>query len=88
MDNTYICEQTFVFRRHTNNLKKWRDNDHISHILFNLFRDLYDSETRNVNKLCCFFKQINNNPLLSFAPPAYRQRGISSELHYRKKIIT
>ncbi len=31
----YIGEQdTRLHTRHTNNLKKWRDNDHISHILF------------------------------------------------------
>ncbi|ENZ5956627.1 hypothetical protein ACGXYB_004109, partial [Salmonella enterica subsp. enterica serovar Newport] len=28
MDNTYIGEQIRVSTRHTNNLKKWRDNDH------------------------------------------------------------
>lgn len=42
MDNTYICEQKLVSRRHTNNLEKWRDNDHKSHILY----DLYADETR------------------------------------------
>lgn len=46
MDNTYIGEQIRVSTRHTNNLKKWRDNDHISHMLFDLSRDLPDGETQ------------------------------------------
>ncbi|EDX9485517.1 hypothetical protein LAN87_000053 [Salmonella enterica] len=88
MDNTYIGEQIRVSIRHTNNLKKWRDNDHISHILFDLSRDLYDAETQKSNSKCLFFKQINHNLLLSFTPPAHRQRVIPSERYHRKKIIT
>ncbi|ECI0413681.1 hypothetical protein AH332_10150 [Salmonella enterica subsp. salamae] len=88
MDNTYIGEQIRVSTRHTNNFKKWRDNDHISHILFDLFRDLYDSETQESNKILLFFKQINHNLLLSFTLPAHRQRILPSERHHRKKIIT
>ncbi|MDI5434740.1 sigma-70 family RNA polymerase sigma factor, partial [Salmonella enterica subsp. enterica serovar Kentucky] len=41
-------EQIRVSTRHTNNLKKWRDNDHISHILFALSRDLPDGETQKL----------------------------------------
>lgn len=52
MDNTYIGEQIRVSTRHTNNLKKWRDNDHISHILFDLSRDLHDDETQIIS--ACF----------------------------------
>ncbi|EAQ6106745.1 hypothetical protein DRK59_17825 [Salmonella enterica subsp. diarizonae] len=84
MDNTYICEQKLVSRRHTNNLEKWRDNDHTSHILY----DLHADETRKLNKIYLFFKQIYFNLLLSFVSPAHRQRVIPSEHHHRKKIIT
>ncbi|ASG89984.1 hypothetical protein [Salmonella enterica] len=88
MDNTYIGEQIRVSTRHTNNLKKWRDNDHISHILFNLSRDLYDGETQKSNNKHLFLKKINHNLLLSLTSPAHRQRVPLSEHHHRKKIIT
>ncbi|MBA3110358.1 hypothetical protein CBX57_002885 [Salmonella enterica] len=88
MDNTYIGEQIRVSTRHTNNLKKWRDNDHISHILFDLSRDLYDGETQKSNNKRLFLKKINHNLLLSLMSPAHRQREPLSEHHHRKKIIT
>ncbi|ELM3035791.1 hypothetical protein RYW28_001128 [Salmonella enterica] len=88
MDNTYIGEQIRVSTRYTNNLKKWRDNDHISHTLFDLPRNLYDGETQKLNNKRLFFKQINHNPLLPFTPPAHRQRATPSEHRYRKKIMT
>lgn len=56
MDNTYIGEQIRVSTRHTNNLKKWRDNDHISHILLDLSRDLPDGETQKLNNKRLFLK--------------------------------
>lgn len=65
MDNTYIGEQIRVSTRHTNNLKKWRDNDHISHILFALSRDLPDGETQKLKNKRLFLKQTNHNLLLS-----------------------
>ncbi|EEE7320350.1 hypothetical protein C4N55_11840, partial [Salmonella enterica subsp. enterica serovar Enteritidis] len=80
--------QIRVSTRHTNNLKKWRDNDHISHILFDLSRDLPDGETQKLNNKRLFLKQTNHNLLLSLTPPAHRQRVRPSEHHYRKKIIT
>ncbi|VEA41270.1 Uncharacterised protein [Salmonella enterica subsp. enterica] len=70
MDNTYIGEQIRVSTRHTNNLKKWRDNDHISHILLDLSRDLPDGETQKLNNKRLFLKQTNHNLLLSLTPPA------------------
>ncbi|EAB2200417.1 hypothetical protein DHT89_09505 [Salmonella enterica] len=88
MDNTHICEKIRAFTRRTNNSKKWRDNDHINHILFDFFRDLYDGKTQKTNKFCLFFKQINHKSLFSFTAPAHRQRVTSSEHRYRKKIIT
>ncbi|ECJ3937593.1 hypothetical protein YT28_11560 [Salmonella enterica subsp. salamae] len=88
MDNTYIGEQIRVSTRHTNNLKKWRDNDHISHILFDLSRDLHDGETQKTNNKRLFLKKINDNQLLPLTPPAHRQRVLPSEHHHRKKIIT
>uniref|UniRef100_A0A750KK64 Uncharacterized protein n=1 Tax=Salmonella enterica TaxID=28901 RepID=A0A750KK64_SALER len=88
MDNTYICEQEIVSRRHTNYLKKWRDNGHINHILFDLSHNSYDGTTQSKQKTALFFKKINHNFLLSFVPPAHRQRMTSSEHRYCKKIIT
>ncbi|EAC0957667.1 hypothetical protein YP94_002035 [Salmonella enterica subsp. enterica] len=88
MDNTYIGEQIRVSTRHTNNLKKWRDDDHISHILFALSRYLPDGETQKLNNKRLFLKQTNHNLLLSLTPPAHRQRVLPSEHHHRKKIIT
>ncbi|EKH3150673.1 hypothetical protein O7N81_004722, partial [Salmonella enterica] len=61
MDNTYIGEQIRVSTRHTNNLKEWRDNDHISHILFALSRDLPDGETQKLKNKRLFLKQTNHN---------------------------
>lgn len=88
MDNMYIGEQIHVSTRHTNNLKKRRDNDHISHIMFDLPRDLFDGETQKSNNKRLFLKQINHNLLLSLTPSAHRQRMPLSEHHHRKKIIT
>ncbi|MCR5944945.1 hypothetical protein D6T91_02680 [Salmonella enterica subsp. houtenae] len=88
MDNTYICEQISVSTCHTNNFKKWRDNDHINHISPDLSGNLYDEKSREKNKKWPLFKQINHTLLLPFTPPAHRQRATPSEHRYRKKIMT